>query len=314
LKNIKILKKINIPIITAVLIVVLIILQAVNSFNNNVNKKTGQAGKQNLSVLAGSQDAATDNASFDNSSSDSDDTVKTIDISKVELGSDLEKAIQASDKDNKDKNIYRMKELIVFLGIPKEYQDKIKGYISKGYNVIDVFSVYEFLYQEYGTFKDMNTLLDMKRSGKSLEDVFAYFESKNKEFVPKNIDSKYLEKLLYVDKLKPDDIMLADRLSQKGIASFDTLIQGKTTGEQWKDICMENGIINISSQSPHYSVDNAKIKEAMDKYNLNQQTVLNAFVISYKFNVSRQEVIKEIKAGSSEVEIYAAAVKLKYNK
>src|SRR3989339_428984 len=148
----------------------------------------------------------------------------------------------------KNKNITNLKKALKELEIPETYRDKIKALIKKGYRLPDILIAYNFLNEYYGKISQIEGLLEKNKNGKTWDVVFNEYTMNKGEFIPTNFDKSYIENLIKTDGISADDIMIADRMAFNGTKKFDELIDIKKTGKNWKDIKVENEIINMEEK------------------------------------------------------------------
>src|SRR3989339_24690 len=173
---------------------------------------------------------------------------KEVDISDVNISDDFDKEVRDSDKTNSNKNINNLKKALKELEIPETYRDKIKALIKKGYRLPDILIAYNFLNEYYGKISQIEGLLEKNKNGKTWDVVFNEYTMNKGEFIPTNFDKSYIENLIKTDGISADDIMIADRMAFNGTKKFDELIDIKKTGKNWKDIKVENEIINMEEK------------------------------------------------------------------
>jgi hypothetical protein len=237
---------------------------------------------------------------------------KSIDISKVQVSSEIMDIIKKSDSKSYEKNINNYKKLLVEFGVPEDYQKEIHKLIKDGFNIPDIFTAYDFLNENYGEVKDLDKLMKQHQSDTNWNEVFKQYKTEVKPFTPSSFSEENLDKLIRDFGLKADDVMIADRISQKGLAKFEDLIEERKQGKKWKDIklCLE--LINLQEDLPRAALSS----EEVDKYiggTLSQQQVIDALVLAQRLNESEDEVINKVKLGQSQEDIYVEYYKKKYD-
>ncbi|MFZ5986013.1 MAG: hypothetical protein ACOYWZ_02685 [Bacillota bacterium] len=237
---------------------------------------------------------------------------KEIDPSKVTLSKDMEDAIKKAKGKDADKHINNCKKLITKLNVPMEYTIEIKKLLDKGHDISDILAAYEFLYDNYGQISELEGLLDKKKSGKGFAQLFKEYAKDNKEFVPRNFEPGYLESLLKSPSMTADDIMIADRISQKGLKTFEELINLKRQGKSWKEIKSDLGIVNTEEKLPRIGVTSAQVRKHMEGSNLTEEQVVEALVLAGKFGKEDTEVIEKAKKGKKKEDILAEILETEY--
>ena len=139
---------------------------------------------------------------------------KEVDISQIELSADIADSIKNSDSKNFDKNIGNYKKVLVQLDVPKEFRNQLETLINNGKPVTNILTLYNFLYDSYGTIAELEGLVAKLESGGNLGDIIRDYNVSHPEFVPSKFEKTYLETLMVT--MSMDDNLLSDRLSKKG--------------------------------------------------------------------------------------------------
>ncbi|WP_027629857.1 hypothetical protein [Ruminiclostridium cellobioparum] len=233
------------------------------------------------------------------------------DEASTEISKEILDLIKAQDPDSYTKNLNNYKQLLELLNVHVKFKNEIERLIKKGKKLPDILIAYSFLNDCYGGMEDIEKLVDKKEAGKKWPDIFKEYFKNNPEFVPRDFESDYLERLLDSG-TNQDTIMIADRVSQKAKVEIDTLISKKQAGESWRLINAEYGIVNGLEKSPHLSVTRTQLTKYTTQTNLSEKEVINALTIGTKLGKSADSVLNSVKKGLSKEEIYAMAFEEKY--
>lgn len=233
------------------------------------------------------------------------------DEASTEISKEILDLIKAQDPDSYTKNLNNYKQLLELLNVHVKFKNEIERLIKKGKKLPDILIAYSFLNDCYGGMEDIEKLVDNKEAGKKWPDIFKEYFKNNPEFVPRDFESDYLERLLDSG-TNQDTIMIADRVSQKAKVEIDTLISKKQAGESWRLINAEYGIVNGLEKSPHLSVTRTQLTKYTTQTNLSEKEVINALTIGTKLGESADSVLNSVKKGLSKEEIYAMAFEEKY--
>jgi hypothetical protein len=237
---------------------------------------------------------------------------KEIDTSKISLDSDVEGSIKKTDSKNSDKHLNDYKKLLESLQVPDNFRREIEKYMKNGRNVSDVLTAYEFINDNYGDIKELGDIIDKKSKGKAFKDLFKEYNSSHKEFVPTDFKPGYLEDLMKTPGITADDIMIADRISQKGSQKFEDLIEMRKQGKTWMEINSGLGILNTSDKLAHIAITKLQVKNYMDQTGLKEDQVLDALVLAGKLDKDNDEIVNKVKAGEKKEDILAEAYDEKY--
>ena len=234
------------------------------------------------------------------------------DETSIEITQDILDLIKSSAPDNYTKNVTNYKQLLTKLNVHVTFKNEIERHIKSGKKLPDILTAYAFLNDRYGSMTDLEKLVKEKASGKKWVDIFKTYNKANPEFVPRNFDSQYLEKLLGTLGINHEDIMIADRVSQNTKVSIEEVINKRIEGLSWRLINAEYGIVNGQEKSPHLSVTREQLTKYTNQTKLSEKQVIEAMTIAMKLEKSAKEVLQSIKQGLSKEEIYSRAYEEKY--
>lgn len=269
-------------------------------------------------------------------------------IDNVELSREVQENIKKSDSKNAKRDINNYKQIITELNIPDEYRKEIESLIGK-YEVSNIFIAYEFLHENYGKLYELELLLQDNKTGKDFGQIFSEYKNKNKEYVPSDFSTEYLEELLNSPAISYDDIMIADRLSSinwqlvdsktlkttsnsksKNKNTIDTafigelmkldqseifekLIEMKKAGISWEEIKIKLGILNIEEKLTTITIDSSEISSYQESTNLSKEKIVEALVLAKKHGLNKDEVIKNKESKKSESDLYKNYLTKKYS-
>ena len=248
----------------------------------------------------------------DNTSQQNETPEKEIDISKVVLKKEIVDMVTSLDTANAARNIKNYKTLLVALDVPEGFQTRIEEMYSKGYKVQDVLAAYEYLYQNYGNIDELGWLMTQKKDGKAWKDIFKEYKKTHEEFAPRNFDSGMLEKTFKTPGITPDDVIIADRISQESGMDFEELINMRGQGKTWKDINLEFGVVTTSGELPRVSINSTQVSSYMKSTGLSEEVVLEALVLAQRLDEDGKTIVQKIKAGSTKEDILAESLSAKY--
>jgi hypothetical protein len=237
---------------------------------------------------------------------------QNIDLSSINISKAIESSIKVLDATNAEKNISNCKRMISELNVSEQYQDEIGKQIKIAKNTPDVLIAYDFLSENYGTVNELKGVLKEKVAGKTFAGIFKEYKETHKEFVPGNFKPGYLEELLKTPGISADDIMIADRISQKGLKTFEELIELKKQGKTWREINTGLGIINTSEKIPHISMTSSQVKSQIERSGLTEKQVIEALSMAGRLDQEDTEIVDKVKAGKSKENIFAEAYEKKY--
>lgn len=234
------------------------------------------------------------------------------DETTIEISQDILDLIKSSDPDNYTKNLDNYKQLLVTLNVHIIFKNEIERLIKEESKLPDILTAYAFLNDCYGSMTDLEKMVDEKELGGKWVDIFKAYNKNNPEFVPRNFDSQYLEKLMGTPGIDQEDIMIADRVSQNTKVAIEDVINKRIEGSNWRLINAQYGIVNGQEKSPHLSVTREQLTKYSNANKLSEKQVIEALAIANKLGKSTDSVLQSIKQGLLKEDIYAVAYEEKY--
>jgi hypothetical protein len=231
--------------------------------------------------------------------------------SNTDIPPEIQDLIRQSDPANFDKNITNYKNLLIKLNVHTKFKNEIERLITAGHKLPDILVDYEFLNDSFGQMQEIEMLVRARESGKSWAAVFEDYNRNNPEFVPGSFEPGYLENLMKTPGITSDDIMIADRVSQKVSKPFKDVLEKRISRMLWKVINAELDVVNAQTKIPHVPVT----PEQIDKYTsseMEKEKVVLAFVIAMKMEKNVEDIINRIKAGATKEQIYDECYTQKY--
>lgn len=218
------------------------------------------------------------------------------------LPGETKEVIRLSGSVKSEANTDNYTELLESLHVHEKYKNEMDRLLGEGHSLSDILTAYSFLNDKYGKLQEIETLVQKKESGKDWADIFIEYNKKNPEFVPRSFDDGYLEELLKVPGITADDIMIADRVSQKTGRTYQEVMEKRMEGKPWKDINAGLDIVNGDETLLRVSVS----PEQIDKYvntGMDRDLVVKGYVIAKKLGQKADTVMKELKEGTKEEEL-----------
>lgn len=239
-------------------------------------------------------------------------TGESIDTGNVQISPEIENIIREQEPAEFNKNLANYKRMLVVLDVHDTYKTEIEKLIVLGKRLPDILIAYQFLNDNYGKLEELDDLLVEKESGKAWIDVFCSYRQNNPEFTPRSFDFDYLEELMEYDDITEDDIMIADRVSQKTGLPFEDVIVKRISGKPWKDINEGFGILNGQKALPRVPITQEQLKKHTAGSTLTEDKVIDTLVIAHKLEMDEQEAINKAKEGYTYERFFAEALESKY--
>lgn len=235
-----------------------------------------------------------------------------VDTSSVVVSQEIQDIIRQQDPTAFARNLDDYKRMIVLLDVHETFKAEIENLVVQGKGIKDLMIAYSFLNDAYGTIDQLEPLIDKKEQGKGWAQVFKLYNDSNPAFIPRNFDFDYLDEIMKSGNLTADDIMIADRVSQKSGAALEELIENRLLGLSWKSINAELGIVNASSNMPRVPVTAEQLKKYTVDRVLNEDRVVQTLVTAFKLGMDADTAIGLVKNGYTTEMLFAKALEEKY--
>ena len=236
----------------------------------------------------------------------------SIDISVVHVSPEIENIIKEQEPGEFTKNLNNYKRMLVVLNVHDTFKTKIENTIVSGKRLQDILIAYQYLNENYGLIDELDALITAKESGNTWLEAFNAYKQDNPEFVPRSFDFNYLEELMKSDGINEDDIMIADRVSQKVGLPFEDIISERISGKQWKEINEAYGIVNAQNKLPRVPVTQEQLKKYTTGSTITEEVVVETLVTAFKLEMDEQLAINKVKEGYTKEKFFAEALESKY--
>jgi len=203
-------------------------------------------------------------------------------------------------------------DLIQDLKVTTTYKNEMDRLIAADYALPDILVAYEYLYHNFGRISELEDLVRSKGNGKSWDRVLADYQNAREPFVPREFDSRTLERLMNIPALTPDDIMIADQYAHVTGRDFDTVLDARLNASNWASIASNFGVLYTANTLPRVQITESD----MQKYKaqgLSDEKIILAFVLAGRLDLTPKSIIDMVKAGKTESAIVAEMLQAKYN-
>ena len=224
---------------------------------------------------------------------------------EVAIPADVLDLIRRADPAGYERNADNYRKFLSELNVHGRYQEEIENMIRDGKRLPDILIAYSYINDKYGTIEEAKAMVGGKTADKTWLTLFEEYDRNNPAFAPQSFDPVYLEQLLNTEGITKDDIMIADRVSQKLDVAFREVMEKRTAKTSWKDINAEYGIINGQEALPYVPVEPDALKKLTQSSGLPEQQVTQAFVIAYRLDSDAETIAAKMRSGYSKTRIYA---------
>lgn len=229
----------------------------------------------------------------------------------INISRETKELIKASNKKNYETNLNNYAELLASLQVHEKYTKEMERLLKEGHELPDILTAYSFLNDNFGRLEEVETLILKKEAGETWTNIFVTYNKENKEFVPRSFEAGYIEEVMKDSTVTADDIMLADRVSQKSGKTLQEIMEKRMVGESWKDINAWLDILNGEETLKRVTVS----PEEIDKYvngGMDREVVVEGYVIAMKLSQKADTVMKELKEGTRVEELLDSHYTHKY--
>lgn len=231
-------------------------------------------------------------------------------VEGIEVSQEVQGIIKAQYAQRYSHYLNLYKYFLTTLNVSPSLQFQVEALLKEGYLLGDIMTGYDFLYHSYGTVDELKSLLRAQQRGQIWTALFKEY-NQNNSFVPRAFDSEYLERLTETPGITSDDIMIADRISQKSGTDFEALIHRLQEGESWRQITEALAILNGSDSLPRVQVTQEKLT-SYASLGLTEDRIVEALVLANKLGFSEEAVLDLARSGKGEEDILAAGYQEKY--
>jgi len=308
--------KIMVLVLATAVILTSGLLKIYSSKSNEATGVSPDSSNKNINATAVKADknpAQINSTSLEDSVKITKNSKAQIDVSNFKVSSDIESLITSSDKVSAQKNIQNFKKLLKGLDVSDKNMTEFTALMKKGHKIKDAMIAYEYLYENYGLISELEGLVKSKESGKTWAQAFVNYNKEHKEFVPTSFKPGYLEEIMKDPNITIDDVMNADRISQKGLEKFENIIKAKKEGKTWEGISSSLGLVNTSEKLPRVAISDVQVDKYQKSMGLTKQQVIDTLVIAGKLGEDDATILQKVKAGSKREDILAQYYEKKYN-
>ncbi len=235
-----------------------------------------------------------------------------VNTGSVQISPEIENKIREQEPGEFNKNLTNYKRMLVVLDVHDTFKSRMENLIVVGRRLPDILIAFQFLNENYGLIDELDVLLDDRESGKTWLEVFSTYRQNHPEFIPRSFDFDYLEELMQTDGITEDDIMIADRVSQKTGMAFEDVIARRVSGEQWKDINGDLGIASSQNMLPRVPITQEQLRIHSAGGCLSEEQVVETLVIAFKLEMDEQEAINKAREGYTKERFFAEVLEGKY--
>ncbi|BES63690.1 hypothetical protein SANA_01290 [Gottschalkiaceae bacterium SANA] len=265
-------------------------------------------------------------------------------VNSITLSDEDTKRIENLDKKNSKKNIINYKKLLMEFGVSIKQQNELQKYFDMKRQPNDVYFAYEYLYRNYGTFDELEVMLQDREEGKAWQQILDEYESESGEFEPMNFPKGYLDQLMKERAISVDDILIAENLARKvskdlscdisdkksisikcdsnnptiertetGLEYFENLISLRKKGLPWKVIKTDLGVINAEGKNQRIEITESEILELSLKYeDLTEEQIIETIIMAKTLDENIQDIIIAKRAKKKDNVIFFEYLQKKY--
>lgn len=230
----------------------------------------------------------------------------------IVIADEILEAVKMQDPENFERNISNYRNLLVDQDVHDEFKQKIEQLVLEGKPLPEILCAYRFLYDQYGTWADLEQMLEKRLSGLSWEEVFGWYMHGQPAFEPRNFEFGYLERLFEIYRLSPDDIMIADRVAARLSRPFEEVIEYRISRMEWKEAKARLSILNSQQKLPKVPVTPEELEKYTADGKITEDEAVEALVLAHHLGLEGETVVNMFKEGYMVEKIYAQTLTALY--
>ncbi|MCL1900297.1 MAG: hypothetical protein FWG11_07300, partial [Promicromonosporaceae bacterium] len=168
---------------------------------------------------------------------------------------------EIAKRDGSERILKNAKTMIAAKTLDENQQETLEAYITANEDATAVFALYDYLFDNYFTQKDMEEAIERHSGGENLSDILEDYANADESYKAHNYPEGMLEYLLDKKGATIEQLYAAEIISHRGLMELDTIIGRITEGESMAEICAKLGIINTGCKKASVTVSSAEIMD-----------------------------------------------------
>lgn len=183
--------------------------------------------------------------------------------------------------------------------VPATQQSKLESYIVNYENPEPVLILFDYLYDNFFTFDDLDQALARYGAGEPIEDILQTYIDIQEQIQPRDYPHEEIERLVTTPGLSVEDIMIAEILDAHGSVPFYDIINARIAGEDWETLAARYNLINGSAKVQSITVSTSEVEECVKATGLPREQAYERVVGAKKAEVEPEEMVEFVQSGKS---------------
>lgn len=183
--------------------------------------------------------------------------------------------------------------------VPATQQSKLESYIVNYENPEPVLILFDYLYDNFFTFDDLDQALARYGAGEPIENVLQTYIDIQEQIQPRDYPHEEIERLVTTPGLSVEDIMIAEILDAHGSVPFYDIINARIAGEDWETLAARYNLINGSAKVQSITVSTSEVEECAKATGLPQEQAYERVVDAKKAEVGPEQMVEFVQSGKS---------------
>ena len=188
------------------------------------------------------------------------------------------------------------KRMIAEKDLNENQQNRLDQYVLENIDIVDMLSLYEYLYDSFFTYEDMDVAIERCNSGEALENVLETYMNIEASFEPIKLETKEWNRLIEDCQLQVEAVALGEVISQRGFATFDEIIADIINYDNWEIISDKYGIMNVSGKMDVITITDEELDKCAKELRISTAEAKIKVVEAKKHKVKSEDLVKYIKS------------------
>ncbi len=188
--------------------------------------------------------------------------------------------------------------------IPPTQKQRLEEYLVNYDDPYIVLSLYDYLYDKFFTYADLDAALARYAEGEALDVILQGYVDTDDSFVARDYEHEELERLVTTPTLAIADIEIAEILSFRGTADFHEVIEAKMAGTSWEALSDRYGVINGTGTRKSVTITSSEVNECMRALGIDEKAAAKKIVNVRLAEVETDDAVQFLQSGKSMGKVF----------
>lgn len=220
-------------------------------------------------------------------------------IAQVALPKNFE--AQIAQRGNSEQILRNAKVIIAERKLNDKQREKLEGYVLANLDTVFVYSMYDYLYENFFTEYDIETSISRYNSGESMQSILQTYEDVDDGYVPRGYPDGMIEYLVEKRGVQVEELAVLEILAHRGLVDFDSTIDRLSKRERMKKVFDDLKVLNKNCEITSVSLTTEEISTAARELNISEEEAAKKVVAAKKAHVPSRDVISHLLSGKTNV-------------